>query len=242
MISPLRIFIGYDSREPLAYHVLAHSILRRASRPVAITPLVQPMLRACGLYTRLTGPTESTEFSLTRFLVPYLSGYQGVSLFLDCDMLAQCDLPIELEDYIRRLEASGSEVSCCQHTYTPRASPKFLGQVQTVYPRKNWSSFMIFQNDRCRALTPDAVNHQSGLWLHRFEWAAQEIGALPLDFNWLVGEYAPRIESRVLHYTLGGPWFDESVSCDHADVWHREHRALVGGLGASARPDPKDWR
>jgi len=245
---PLRIFIGYDSKEPVAYHVLANSIMRRASCPVAITPLVQSALRAQGLYTRERGPTESTEFSMTRFLVPALCGYKGHAVFMDCDMLCQADVA-ELWDIIEgsRAETASARhrwamgdrpipgqappakaVLVCQHDYQPTATVKFLGQVNIPYPRKNWSSVMIFDCQQCEALTPVRVNILSGLELHRFSWLKDEqVGALPLEWNWLVGEYAPNPDAKVLHYTLGGPWFPDYRTCDHADAWFAEREAML---------------
>ena len=243
MTAPLRIFIGYDSREPVAYHVLSHSILARASGPVAITPLVQTQLRHAGLYARERNPLESTEFSLTRFLVPYLSGYQGVSIFMDCDMLCQ-------EDIYELVPTRGERaVWVAQHDYLPKPGLKMDGKRQTSYERKNWSSLMIFNNERCRFLTPDYVNIASPLSLHRFHWlyctvcrersavgtsegcwhgGDDEIGSIPLSWNWLVGEYEPNRTADILHYTLGGPWFPECVGCDHADLWLRERDLMLG--------------
>jgi hypothetical protein len=220
---PLRIFIGYDSKEPVAYHVLAHSILRRASVPVSITPLVQSALRVSGIYTRDRGATESTEFSLTRFLVPHLCGYQGQAVFMDSDMLCQVDVA-ELWESI--LEQSAA-VLVAQHDFTPTATTKFLGQPQTAYPRKCWSAFMAFDNTRCRELTPGYVNAATGLELHRLLWADDAIGSLPLDWGWLVGVYAPKPDARVLHWTDGGPWFDEYRNADHADRWFAERAAML---------------
>jgi hypothetical protein len=219
-MTPLRIFIGYDAREPVAYHVLAHSILTRASIPVAITPLVQPQLRACELYQRDRDPLESTAFSLTRFLVPYLSGYEGWSLYLDCDMLCRADL----RDLPLPINAA---VAVCQHDYTPRTATKFFDQPQTTYPRKNWSSLMVFYGPDCRPLTPEYVNTATPAELHRLDWAPS-VGALPLDWNWLVGEYAPNPLAKMLHYTLGGPWFPETRHCDHAKDWEAEYEAMTG--------------
>jgi hypothetical protein len=219
----LDIYIGYDRREPVAYHVLAHSILRRASVPVSIAPVRKELLQ--GLYTRARGPTESTEFSLSRFLVPALSGFAGWSLFMDCDMLCRVD--------ISRLfaEAEGQAdkaVLVCQHDYQPDPRNKFLNQVQTIYPRKNWSSVMLFNNERCRALSADYVNSAAGLALHRFEWTQDElIGALPLEWNWLVEEYRHNPEARIVHYTRGGPWFPEFKDCDYADEWREELNAMT---------------
>lgn len=215
METPLQIFIGYDSREVAAFHTLASSIMRHASKPVAIVPLIQSQLRAMGVYVRETGPTESTEFSLTRFLVPYLSGYQGISIFMDCDMLCRgdiWDLPSYLDSY--------SAVAVCQHEYTPKTSIKMDGKVQTVYPRKNWSSLMVFDNGNydCKQLTLSMVNSRSASYLQQLQWT-DKIGALPLTWNWLVGEYEPDPEAKMLHYTLGGPWFDP---------WYKEAMKLNG--------------
>ena len=222
--NPIRVFIGFDSKEPIAYHVLAHSILRRASVPMSVTPLVQDQLRQMGVYWRDRGPTESTEFSLTRFLVPYLCGYQGYAIFMDCDILVQTDLA-ELHKLF-----AGDERTCppeaiwvVKHDYVPKAETKFLGNVQTKYPRKNWSSFIVFNNERCRTLTPDYVNKATGLELHRFVWTPDDrIGTLPLDMNWLVSEYEPNPYARVLHYTNGGPWFQELPPGDHDKEWLEE--------------------
>lgn len=229
-MKPLNIFIGVDSREYIAYHVLAHSIMTRASRPVSITPLIQQPLRASGFYDRERGPMESTEFSMTRFLVPFLSDYQGISIFLDCDMLCLTDIcDLEFEMAKAHMMESTYAVMCCQHDYTPKDSTKFLGQQQTVYPRKNWSSLMVFNNALCKALTPEYVSKASGLDLHRFNWLKDEqIGSLSKQWNWLVGEYDPVSPGglNILHYTLGGPWFPEYSNCPYADLWRAELEAI----------------
>jgi len=219
----LQIFIGYDPNETVAYHTLAHSILRRSSIPVSVAPLMQSQLK--GVYTRPRGSTESTEFSLTRFLVPHLSGYRGWSLFMDCDMLCRADIA-GLAAYIER--AADKAVLVCKHDYVPRTERKFLDQVQTKYPRKNWSSLMLFNNERCRALTPAYVNSGSGLELHRFAWTEDaRIGELPLEWNWLVGEYAHNPAAKIVHYTLGGPYFDDYRGCDYAEEWFAERGAMT---------------
>ena len=225
-----QVFIGYDSKESVAYHTLAHSILRRASIPVAIAPVMQSQLK--GLYTRPRGPTESTEFSLTRFLVPALSGYRGWSMFMDCDMLCRTDIA-ELAALCD--QSADKAVLVCKHDYVPKTKRKFLGQVQTKYARKNWSSLMLFNNERCRALTPQYVNNATGLDLHRFKWTDDaSIGELPLEWNWLVGEYDASPAAKIVHYTLGGPWFDEYRTCDYADEWLEENRRA----NSAANPVP----
>lgn len=223
---PLKLFIGYDSKEPLAFHVLAHSILRRATCPIEIVPLVQAQLRARGVYTRERGATESTEFSMTRFLVPYLCGYRGHAVFMDCDMLCLTDIA-DLWDHIMGPE--NAAVWVCKHDYAPQEGTKFLGYTQTVYPRKNWSSFMVFDNYQCEALTPEFVNTATGLQLHRLTWVADaHIGSLPLDFNWLVGEYSPKSDAKLLHFTLGGPWFGLSQDDDATAKWDAERQLMMG--------------
>ena len=218
----LQIYIGYDPKEAVAYHTLAHSIQRQASIPVTIAPLMQSQLK--GFYTRARGPTESTEFSLTRFLVPALSQFRGWSLFMDCDMLCRSDIA-ELAAFTQR--APEKAVLLCKHDYTPGPTRKFLNQVQTVYPRKNWSSVMLFNNARCTALTPAYVNTASGLDLQRFNWLDDAlIGELPLEWNWLVGEYAHNPNAKIAHFTIGGPYFDEYSGCDYAEEWFEECRRM----------------
>lgn len=222
--APLRIFIGYDTRLPVLFHVLSHSILTRASAPVAITPLALPTLG--GLMTRERNPLQSTEFSFSRFLTPYLADYEGWALFVDNDMLVRDD--------IARLFALADErcaVQVVKHDYTPKTEQKFLGHTQTKYEKKNWSSVMLMNCAKCRALTPDYVNSASGLDLHRFAWLEDEalIGELPPRWNFLVGEYDPLPEAEIsnFHYTLGGPYFEAYRECDYADLWRAEHAAML---------------
>lgn len=221
-----RIFIGYDERESVAYHVLAHSIMRRSSMPVSITPLIRSQLTNASIYTRERGPLESTDFSMTRFLVPYLCDYEGYALFLDCDILCQTDL-VALFDLVRR-DPHAHAAWVVQHDYTPRGTTKFLGQPQTAYPRKNWSSVMLFDTAQCRMLTPGYVDTASGQDLHRFAWLqpGQTLGALPLTYNWLVGEYDDNPDAAMLHYTLGGPWFESTQACPQADRWFAAKTAM----------------
>jgi hypothetical protein len=218
----ITIYIGYDPRESVAFHTLAHSILRRASVPISIAPLAQSQLR--GVYRRTRGPTESTEFSLTRFLVPHLSGFSGWSLFMDCDMLCRFDIAELMNETERQADKA---VLVCKHDYVPKTQRKFLDQVQTRYPRKNWSSLMIFNNARCRSLSADYVNSASGLELHRFAWIEDAaIGELPLEWNWLVGEYAYNPAAKIVHFTIGGPYFAAYRDCDYAAEWFAEFESM----------------
>ncbi|MEY3597576.1 MAG: hypothetical protein RL543_1529 [Pseudomonadota bacterium] len=213
-MQPLRIFVGYDSKEIVAYHTFCQSVIDHASQPVSFTPIALSHLERT--FTRERNPLQSTEFSFSRFLTPYLSNYEGWSLFVDCDII--------LRDDVAKLFALADDryaVMCCKHDYMPSAGIKFLNNVQTVYAKKNWSSVMLFNNQRCRRLDTDYVNSASGLELHQFKWlqSDQEIGGLPLEWNWLIGEYEAKDTARAVHFTVGGPYFDEFATCDFADEW-----------------------
>jgi hypothetical protein len=218
----LNVYIGYDSKESVAFYTLAHSILRRASIPTGIAPLMQSQLSK--MYWRPRGITETSEFSLTRFLVPALSGFRGWSIFMDCDMLCRADIAGLAEQIERQPDKA---VLVCKHDYVPKTERKFLGHLQTKYPRKNWSSVMVFNNPLCRVLTPEYVNSASGLDLHRFNWIDDAaIGELPLEWNWLVSEYPHNPAAKIVHYTIGGPYFAEYRDCDYAEEWFAEFESM----------------
>jgi hypothetical protein len=139
-------------------------------------------------------------------------------------MLCRVDVAALLGEMERQ---SDKAVLVCKHDYVPKTARKFLDQVQTKYPRKNWSSLMLFNNARCRALSVDYVNSASGLELHRFAWLEDAaIGGLPLEWNWLVGEYPYSANARIAHFTLGGPYFPEYRDCDYADEWRAEFESM----------------
>ena len=225
----IRVFIGFDSNEVVAYHVLAHSIMRHASVPVSITPLMLKQLPM----TRKRESNQSTEFSFSRFLVPYLCNYEGSAIFMDCDMLCRAD--------IATMQGTpGASVSVVQHDYQPRPEDKFLGQKQTIYGKKNWSSVMMFDNAQCRALTPEYVNRASGLELHQFKWLEdQQIGSLGKAWNHLVGEYEQNPHAKLVHFTRGGPWFAKFRFCEYAQQWRDECSLMMhrNTLGEYSPPD-----
>ena len=214
----LDVYIGYDRGEIVAYHTLCQSILDHASEPVRFTPIALSTLTR--VFDRERRPEQSTEFSFSRFLTPYLSGYAGWSLFMDCDMLARADFA-----ELFALRDEHYAVMVCQHDYTPRDDIKFLANRQTRYDKKNWSSVMLFNNAACRALTPQFVATASGLELHQFKWLEDDsrIGALPLEWNWLVGEYPVNPDAKVAHFTRGGPYFADYAGSDYADEWRAAH-------------------
>ena len=227
----IRVFIGYDPREAVAYSVLAYSIQGRASQPVSIAPLMLSQLR--GVLTRDRHPLQSTDFSFSRFLTPYLSGYSGWSVFMDCDMLMLADI-----GELWKLRDERYAVLVVKHDHVPRETVKFLGEPQSKYEKKNWSSVMLFNNSRCRSLTPEYVSSASGLELHQFKWLENDglIGALPDRWNHLVGYNPPRPDAALVHYTLGGPYFDDYRDCEYAKEWFAERDAMLRvATGADVR-------
>jgi len=218
----LKVCIGYDHREAIAYHVLAHSILRRATQPVSIQPIILSQL--ADIWTRERSPQQSTDFTYSRFLTPYFADDNQPSIFLDCDMLCLADI-CELADLATR--DPYSDVLCVQHDYVPLAQDKFLGAKQTVYPCKNWSSVMVFNGHRTsvKQLTPEYVNRAAPMDLHQFKWA-QTVGRLPPEWNHLVGEYPANPSAKLVHFTLGGPYFKGYEKCEYSDLWFEELRDM----------------
>jgi len=188
MTEIMNVFVGYDSKEIVAFHTLCHSIIKHSSMSVRFTPIYLQNVK--NIFWRSRSSLQSTEFSFSRFLVPYLRD-------------ERCSVQV------------------CKHNYVPKDTTKFLGNVQTKYEKKNWSSLMLFNNSRCKRLTTEYVNTASGLELHQFKWleTESEIGELPLVWNWLVGEYSKNADAKMVHFTLGGPYFSDYRNCDYADEW-----------------------
>ena len=230
MTDRLKIYVGYDSREDIAWQVCRHSILRHADpAAVEVHPLRQTTLRELGLYMR-GADAATTEFSLTRFLVPYLAAHDGWSIFVDCDFLFTRDVTEVIAQASR-----DCAIHVVKHDYTPANMVKMDGRRQSVYPRKNWSSFILFNgaHPAVRALTPRVVNAAEPAFLHRFSWVGDDaaIGALPLEWNFLEGEYLrPDAIPAAIHYTNGGPWFADWQDVDFGDLW-RQERALAEAAG-----------
>jgi len=217
----MKVFVGYDPREDIAYQVCKHSILTR--QPNAnVRPLVQKELRDAGWYTRPVDKLASTEFTFTRFLVPELANFEGWAVFMDCDMILTTDIK-ELFDQADDKYA----VMCVQHDYTPKEGMKMDGQKQTIYPRKNWSSVVLFNcgHPSNAKLTMDLVNDPeiNGAYLHRFSWLKdEEIGELDHTWNYLVGVYDDIDTPNLIHYTEGGPWFENYRDCEFNELWKKE--------------------
>jgi len=216
-MKPIPVFIGYDPREAVAYHTCANSIIRHASQPVAIIPL------ALNLFDdyKETHTDGSNHFIYSRFLVPHLMEYTGHAIFIDGDMIVRSDI-VELWEQ----RDVTKDVQVVKHDYRTRMTEKYLGAPNEDYPRKNWSSVILWNCNSFpnRRLTPDFVQKSTGSFLHRFTWLDDDrIGELPREWNWLPDEYGPNPDAKLLHYTLGTPCFHEFATTPMADEWHREH-------------------
>ena len=217
----MKVFVGWDSREDIAYQVCKHSIISKQPNAEVI-PLRQNDLRASNLYWRDVDKLASTEFTFTRFLIPKLMEYKGWAVFMDCDMILTTDIK-ELFDQADDKYA----VMCVQHDYTPREGVKMDGQTQTVYPRKNWSSVMLINcgHPSNQSVTTELVNDPeiTGAYLHRFSWLKDdEIGRLDHSWNYLVGVYDDIDVPKLIHYTEGGPWFENYRNCEYHKLWKHE--------------------
>lgn len=194
-----KVFIGYDERQPVSYNVLQHSIIRQASKPISVTPLVlkQLPLKRVGL----------TPFTFSRFLVPFLCNYEGFALFLDIDMMLNADI--------------------CE--LFSLADEQYAVQVVKNDKRFEWASAMLFNCAKCKILTPDYVETAGGL--HTIEWCKpEEIGALPSEWNHLVGYDAPRNDAKLIHFTQGMPCFPEIGECEYSAPWHKEAQRCVSAM------------
>lgn len=215
------LFVGYDPREAVAYHTFCQSVISRSSKPVACVPLSLTNLKQAYREEHTDG---SNQFIYSRFLVPYLMDYRGWALFADGDMVC-------LDD-IARLWALRDErcsVMVVKHEYKTKYPIKYLGARNEDYPRKNWSSVVLWNcgSSWNRVLTPEAVRSSSGRFLHRFDWLPDnQIGALPATWNHLVGEEdEPVGVPSLLHYTVGTPCFNEYADFPMATFWHSEKDA-----------------
>jgi len=212
-----RIFIGFDSAQEVAYDVLAYSIKKHAKRPVEIHPLNLREIEAVHGFRRPRDPLQSTEFTYTRFLVPYLCGYEGLALFMDSDMLALGDLS-ELFD----LDMKPYALRVVKHDYktSPRTKMGDLERPQSSYPRKLWSSLILMDCSKLRCWTKGAVETKTAAWLHRFEPILDDqIGEIDGSVWNVLDRYDEK--TKLIHYTEGGPWLKGCENHPYGDVWYK---------------------
>jgi lipopolysaccharide biosynthesis glycosyltransferase len=212
----INIFIGYDHREAIAYHVCANSIIRHSSKPVSLTPLALTNMQDY----QETHTDGSNQFIYSRFLVPHLMEYKGWAIFMDGDMLVRDDI-----EKLWALRDDSKAVMVVKHDYKTKMTEKYLGAKNENYPRKNWSSVILWNCSHAanKEVTPEFIENATGAQLHRFTWLSDDlIGELPKVWNWLPDELGANQDAKLLHYTLGTPSFHDFATTPMGDEWHRE--------------------
>lgn len=244
--APNTVYIGYDPKERVAYDVLKFTIERIAVDNIRIVPIKLDTLKRMNMYwrehTEVNGQKYdkidkkpfSTEFSFSRFLVPALNMYEGWALYMDCDMFVRTDINEIFEEYT----LDYYPLYCVKHKYNTENKIKMDNQEQQNYPRKNWSSLMLWNcsHPKNQELTVEKVNTMPGSWLHQFEWIGDrdsDIGGIHEEWNWLDNHSSIDIKPKNVHFTTGGPWFKEWKCSRHADgyyasEWNQEYTYLVG--------------
>lgn len=231
-----KVYIGYDTREREAFDVAIGSICDTAS-PLMVTPLLKHRLEAAGLLYRpttfvngqyfdvISKAPMATQFANSRFLTPILA-QTGWALFMDCDVVALASVRDVFE-----LADQRKAVMVVKHQQVVTEDYKMDGQVQTRYPRKNWSSVMMFNCDHPanRSLTVQMINTLPGRDLHAFSWLRDDqIGELPPEWNWLVGVQPKPVNPKIAHFTLGGPWLPKWSEREHDDIWLEARKRVQG--------------
>ena len=209
------IFIGYDTKETVAYHVCSNSIIRQSSQPISITPLAVNTLNYSDTHN-----DSSNQFVYTRFLVPHLMNYNGWAIFIDGDMVLRDDI-VKLWN----LRDDTKAVMVVKHNYETKTAVKYLGSKNENYPRKNWSSVILWNcsHPANQTITPAFIKNNTGSELHRFSWLADDlIGELPIEWNWLADEFGDNQNAKLIHYTLGTPCFKEFQNTPMSAHWHTE--------------------
>ena len=220
----VKIYIGFDQREAIAYHAFVQSLIDHASIPLDITPLAVKTLKG---YEE-KHEDKSNDFVYSRFLTPYLNDFKGWAIFVDGDMICQKDIK-ELLD----LRDDSKALQVVKHDYKTKAHQKYLGNINQDYPRKNWSSVILWncEHPKHKLLTPDFIANQSGKYLHRFSWLADDdIGELPKEWNWLATEYPNNEQANIIHYTLGTPCFKDYRDAEMSDIWLKKHKRVNDGM------------
>lgn len=224
MDEKITIVVGFDQREAIAYHTFTQSIIEKSSLPVFFIPLALNALKGF----KETHKDRSNDFIYSRFLTPYLNNFEGWAIFADGDMICQSDIR-ELWD----LRDESKALLVVKHDYLTKTNRKYLGNINENYPRKNWSSLILWNcaHPKHSILTPDFISNQSGQFLHRFSWLDDsDIGDLPKEWNWLALEYPINNSAKIIHYTLGTPCFKEYRNTDMAEIWCDTHKRALQGF------------
>jgi lipopolysaccharide biosynthesis glycosyltransferase len=223
-LNKVTMVVGYDNRESVAYHVFCQSVIEKSSIPLQFIPLAQNSLD----FYNETHNDGSNKFIYSRFLTPYLCEFKGFAVYADGDMICNTDIA-ELAALIDPAKA----VQVVKHDYQTKLTVKYLNNKNVNYPRKNWSSLIIFncEHPSNSVLTPEFVQEKDGAYLHRFSWLKDdEIGELPTEWNWLAIEYSPKMDAKLIHYTLGTPCFKDFKTTELSDLWWQTHERMSEGI------------
>ena len=224
MNETIKIVIGFDQRESIAFHTFIQSIIEKSSLPVSFIPLAINALKGY----KETHTDKSNDFIYSRFLSPHLNAFEGWAIFADGDMICQADIK-ELWD----LRDESKALLVVKHDYQTKAHKKYLGNINENYPRKNWSSVILWNcaHPKHKILTPEFIASQTGKYLHRFSWLDDnDIGELPKEWNWLAIEYPENKNAKLIHYTLGTPCFKEYKNTEMADIWYETYNRTIQGF------------
>jgi lipopolysaccharide biosynthesis glycosyltransferase len=224
MNKKITIVVGFDQRESVAYHTFTQSIIEKSSQSISFIPLAINTLSGY----KETHTDKSNDFIYSRFLTPHLNNFQGWAIFADGDMICQADIK-ELWD----LRDESKALLVVKHDYQTKAYLKYLGNINENYPRKNWSSVILWNcaHPKHKVLTPDFIANQTGKYLHRFSWLDDsDIGELPLEWNWLATEYPENKKAKLIHYTLGTPCFKDYRDTEMSEIWHQTQQRIIQGF------------
>jgi lipopolysaccharide biosynthesis glycosyltransferase len=223
-VEKITMVVGFDQKEAVAYHVFCQSVMEKSTVPVQFIPLCQGSLMG---YTE-KHHDGSNAFIYSRFLTPYLNDFKGWVIFADGDMICQSDIT-----ELWNLRDESKAVLVVKHDYKTKASIKYLGNKNENYPRKNWSSVILWNcgHPANKVLTPSFVETQTGAFLHRFSWLEDNlVGELPKEWNWLAVEYPDNYDAKLIHYTLGTPCFESYKETSMSDIWHEAYQRLNDGM------------
>ncbi|MDB4138835.1 glycosyltransferase [Methylophilaceae bacterium] len=224
MLSKVKIYVGFDPRESVVYHTFIQSLIEKSTLPIEITPLAVSTLN----FYEESHQDKSNDFVYSRFLTPFMSNFEGWSIYVDGDMICQADIKELLT-----LRDDTKAVQVVKHDYKTKAENKYLDNKNENYPRKNWSSVILWNcsHPKHKILTPEFINKQTGKFLHRFSWLEdEEIGELPIEWNWLAIEYPENPLAKLIHYTLGAPCFKEYRETSMAENWLKMQKRTFNGM------------
>ena len=223
-LNKINLIVGFDQREAVAYHVFCQTIIDRSTMPVQFLPLAENSLNQ---YKELH-TDGSNKFIYSRFLTPYLMNFSGWAIFADGDMVCQVDI-----SELWSLRDEGMAAQVVKHDYKTKAVKKYLGNKNEDYPRKNWSSLILWNcgHPKNAILTPEFIQAQPGSYLHRFSWLGDDlIGGLDAEWNWLAIEYPENPNAKLIHYTLGTPCFKNYANESMSEVWNRNYLRVNEGF------------